>query len=46
VLNTPFNKTVTLAFQRVDDNTIAATLSGPKRSFTFNVSKAGDATAQ
>lgn len=46
VLNTPFDKTVTLSFARVDADTIAATLSGPKRSFTFNVSKAGDATAQ
>ncbi|HEY2408975.1 MAG TPA: hypothetical protein VGI10_23380 [Polyangiaceae bacterium] len=46
VLTTPFNKTITLSFARVDDNTIAATLSGPKRSFTFNVSEAGDATAQ
>ena len=36
-LATPFDKTLTLAFDRVDENTIAVTVGGPKGSFTFNV---------
>ncbi len=40
-LATPFDKTVSLSFSRVDDDTIAVTVSGKKRSFSFNVSKLG-----
>jgi hypothetical protein len=40
-LTTPFEKTVTMAFGRVDDNTIKVTVTGPKHEFTFNVSKLG-----
>ena len=44
VLTTPADKKVTLSFLRKDALTIAVTLAGPKRSFTFDVTKAGDAT--
>lgn len=40
-LHTPYGKTVSLGFSRVDVDTIAVTVSGPKRDFTFTVSKAG-----
>jgi hypothetical protein len=43
-LGTPFNATITLAFSRVDADTIHVALSGPKRSFGFDVSKLGAAT--
>lgn len=45
-LTTPADKLVTLTFARVDEDTIAATLAGGGRSFTFNVSKLGVSTAQ
>jgi hypothetical protein len=44
VLTTPADKQVTLSFARKDVDTITVTLAGPKRSFTFDVTKAGDAT--
>ncbi|MCA9537388.1 MAG: hypothetical protein KC620_00790 [Myxococcales bacterium] len=37
VLETPFDKTLTLSFERVDDRTIKVTASSGKRSFDFNV---------
>ncbi len=40
-LTTPFEKTVAMAFSRVDDDTIKVTVTGPKHEFTFNVSKLG-----
>ncbi|MFZ5895283.1 MAG: hypothetical protein ACOY0T_29775 [Myxococcota bacterium] len=42
-LSTPFNASLKLAFSRVDGDTIRVTVSGPKRSFAFNVSKTGTA---
>jgi hypothetical protein len=41
-LKTPFDKSVSMAFERVDDDTIKVTVTGPKREFSFNVSKVGD----
>lgn len=41
-LTTPFDKSLSMAFHRVDDDTIQVMVSGPRRSFTFDVSKAGD----
>ena len=38
-LATPFEKTLTLAFARVDADTIQVTVEGPRRSFSFDVSK-------
>ena len=39
-LVTPNDKTISLGFARVDEDTIAVTLTGPKgRSFTFDVTK-------
>ncbi|MES1185178.1 MAG: hypothetical protein ABUL60_15305 [Myxococcales bacterium] len=40
-LKTPFDKSVSMAFERVDDDTIKVTVTGPKREFAFNVSKLG-----
>ncbi len=45
-LSTPWNKTLSLAFARVDDDTIRTTVSGSKRSFSFTVSKLGEATQE
>ena len=41
-LTTPFNKSVSMSFDRVDDDTIEVTVAGPRRSFGFTVSKLGD----
>ena len=41
-LTTPFEKTVSMAFARVDDDTIKVTVTGPKHEFSFNVSKVGE----
>src|SRR5690348_13523080 len=41
-LKTPFDKSVSMAFERVDDDTIQVTVTGPKREFSFNVSKLGE----
>jgi hypothetical protein len=40
-LVTPFDKTVSMAFSRVDEDTIKVTVAGEKKSFSFNVSKLG-----
>ena len=40
-LSTPFDKSVSMSFSRVDDDTIQVTVAGPKRDFSFTVSKAG-----
>jgi hypothetical protein len=40
-LHTPFDKSVSMSFSRVDDDTIKVTVAGPKRDFSFTVSKAG-----
>jgi hypothetical protein len=40
-LGTPFDKSLSLSFNRVDDDTIKVTVTGPKRSFHFNVTRAG-----
>ena len=40
-LNTPYDKSVSMSFARVDDDTIRVTVTGPKRDFSFTVSKAG-----
>jgi len=40
-LKTPFDKSVSMAFDRVDDDTIKVTVTGPKREFSFTVSKLG-----
>jgi hypothetical protein len=44
VLTTPANKKVTLAFARKDADTITVTLSGPKRSFSSDVTSTGAAS--
>jgi hypothetical protein len=38
-LVTPGDKTLSLSFERVDADTISVTVAGPKRSFSFDVSK-------
>ena len=38
-LATPFDKSVSLGFARADEDTISVTVTGPKRSFSFDVSK-------
>jgi hypothetical protein len=45
-LSTPYKKTVTMTFARVDADTIKVTVAGPQHDFSFNVSKAGDVAAQ
>lgn len=45
-LSTPYGKTVSLSFSRVDSDTIKVTVSGPKHEFSFDVSKAGAVAAQ
>jgi len=40
-LDTPFDKTVSMSFARVDSDTIKVTVAGAKREFSFTVSKAG-----
>lgn len=45
-LSTPYDKSVTMTFARVDTDTIKVTVAGPKHEFSFNVSKAGDVKAQ
>jgi hypothetical protein len=44
-LSTPYNKTVTMSFSRVDADTIKVTVAGPKHDFSFNVAKAGTVAA-
>ncbi|HEY0463401.1 MAG TPA: hypothetical protein VGC79_04290 [Polyangiaceae bacterium] len=40
-LSTPFDKSVSMSFSRVDGDTIQVTVAGAKRDFSFTVSKAG-----
>jgi hypothetical protein len=40
-LKTPKNKTLSLTFSRVDEDTINVLVKGPKHEFDFNVSKIG-----
>jgi hypothetical protein len=40
-LTTPFEKTVSMAFSRVDEDSIKVTVTGPKHEFSFTVSKLG-----
>jgi hypothetical protein len=44
VLATPFDKSLSMAFERVDEDTIKVTLASGGKSFSFNVNKAGVAT--
>jgi len=44
-LSTPYDKSVSMSFSRVDDDTIQVTVAGPKRDFSFTVSKAGAISA-
>ncbi|MDD9945049.1 MAG: hypothetical protein OXU20_28660 [Myxococcales bacterium] len=44
-LETPFDKTVGLVFTRVDEDTIAVTVEGPRRSFSYNVNALGQISA-
>ncbi len=41
VLDTPFDKTADISFERIDEDTIKVTISSGQRSFDFNVSKIG-----
>lgn len=41
-LATPFDKSLSMSFDRVDDDTIRVKVSGPRRQFSFDVSRAGD----
>jgi hypothetical protein len=41
-LKTPFDKSVSMAFERVDDDTIKVIVTGPRREFSFDVSKLGE----
>ena len=45
-LSTPYDKSMSMAFERVDEDTIRVTVSGTRRSFSFLVSKAGTSTAE
>jgi len=40
-LTNPDDKRMSLAFERLDDNTITVTIAGTKRSFSFDVTAAG-----
>lgn len=40
-LSTPFDKTVSMSFSRIDEDSIMVTVAGPKKSFSFSVSKLG-----
>jgi hypothetical protein len=40
-LSAPFDKSVSMSFERVDEDTIRVTVAGPKRDFSFTVSKLG-----
>jgi hypothetical protein len=40
-LSTPFDKTVSMSFARIDTDTIKVTVAGGKREFSFDVSKLG-----
>lgn len=40
-LSTPFDKSLTLSFERFDEDSIDVTATGPRRSFTFRVNRLG-----
>lgn len=40
-LSTPYDKSVSMSFARVDEDTIKVTVAGAKRDFSFTVTKAG-----
>ena len=44
-LHTPYDKTVSMTFARTDEDTIRVTVGGPKREFSFTVSKAGNVSS-
>ncbi len=44
-LGTPFDKTLSLTFNRVDEDTIAVTVANGSHAFTFNVSKLGSVSS-
>ena len=44
VLATPFDKSLSMGFERVDEDTIKVTLASGGKSFSFNVNKAGVAS--
>lgn len=44
-LHTPYGKTISMTFSRVDEDTIGVEVAGPKREFHFTVSKAGAISA-
>jgi hypothetical protein len=44
VLATPFDKSLSMGFERVDEDTIKVTLASGGKSFSFNVNKAGVTT--
>lgn len=41
-LTTPADKVVSLSFERVDEDTIAVTMTGPRRERVFHVTRAGN----
>lgn len=41
-LTTPFDKSLAMSFSRVDADTIQVKVSGPRRDYSFDVSKSGD----
>jgi len=45
VLSTPFDKSLSMSFERVDEDSIKVTIASGDRSFSFNVNKAGSATS-
>lgn len=45
VLATPYDKSLSMAFERVDEDTIRVTLASGDKSFSFNVNKLGVATS-
>jgi hypothetical protein len=45
-LNTPFKKTLSMSFSRVDEDTIRVLVAGPKKEFSFTVSKLGVVTSE
>ena len=45
-LHTPYDKTVSMSFLRLDASTIQVTVAGPKHDFRFTVSKAGAITSR
>jgi hypothetical protein len=40
-LDTPFDKSLSLSFERIDEDTIAVTVSGPRRSVELRISRLG-----